>query len=106
MSSAGPYACVNELHRGSLSASIFHVTLASPSQHPVEVQEQNGAADRDRQAAEVETRHVAESQLGSDKPADQCPRDTEYSRDDDPAGVSAGHEKFGQYTRNQPEHDP
>src|ERR1041384_5899749 len=84
----------------------FKSPQSSPSQRAMEVEEQNGAADRDRQAAEVEARHVAKSQLGSDEPANQCTRDAEYRGDDDPAGGAARHEKLGQYARNQPEHDP
>src|SRR6267378_6648304 len=78
----------------------------SPFQHPVQKQEYHGAAHRNRQAAQVETRDPSEPQLRSEVATDQRAGDAEHDRDDQPAGVSAWHDDLGQYSRNQPEHNP
>src|SRR6267154_4059831 len=78
----------------------------SPFQHPVEKQEYHGAAHRNRQAAQVETRDPSEPQLRSEVATHERAGDAEQDRDDQPAGVSAWHDDLGHYPRNQPEHNP
>src|SRR5215510_11969362 len=66
------------LNEMRVSCSIFNSHRSSPFQQPVEKQEENCAADRDREASDVEPRNTAEPELGSDEPTNHCPRDAEY----------------------------
>jgi hypothetical protein len=81
--------------------------LRSPlEQKTVDDQYQYATAYRERQAAQVEARDVAEADQGADVPADHGADDAQNDRQDNSAWRFVRHQKLGNGAGNQTEYDP
>ena len=82
------------------------VQLRSLSNQSIDDEENDRADSGNENPAEVERFDLSETNVTTEKTADERASDADEDRDNDPAGVFPGHDELGKGPGNEAQEDP